>query len=76
MFLVYANSINSRQGLWEEIQNAVNFISRQSDKFGDIRNVLIKKITTWRESLHHIWATPGPRVGFGSPPASIRPARD
>lgn len=25
--------------------------------------------------LSHIWATPSPRAGYGTPPASIRPER-
>lgn len=44
MSFVNENTINSKQKLWEQIQNAANFIRRQSNVYVDIRKSVIKKI--------------------------------
>lgn len=41
--LVYANTINSRQELWEQIQKSANFIMRLSNVFVDVRKPIIKR---------------------------------
>ena len=42
--LIYANSINLREELWDKIQNAANFISGQENVFFNVRKSFMNRI--------------------------------